>query len=66
MVDGVPHRRRRGKLVPIPPEWLSKVTSRQTINARQSKKSAKARRRDKKRGRRMYAVDCLIKREMPQ
>jgi len=30
-VDGVPHRMRRGKLVPIPPEWLGKCTSRQTI-----------------------------------
>jgi hypothetical protein len=34
MVDGVPHRMRRGKLVPIPPEWLGKVTSHQTIAAR--------------------------------
>lgn len=31
LVDGVPHRVRRGKLVPIPPEWLGKCTSHQTI-----------------------------------
>lgn len=34
MVDGVPHRTRRGKLVPIPPEWVGKVTSKQTIAKR--------------------------------
>ncbi len=37
MKDGKPHRMRRGKLVEIPPEWVGKVTSRQTINQRPSK-----------------------------
>jgi hypothetical protein len=35
MVDGVAHRMRRGKLVPIPREWLGKVTSRQTLAKRE-------------------------------
>lgn len=26
-IDGVPHRNRRGKLVPIPAEWFGQVTS---------------------------------------
>lgn len=47
MVGDVPHRRRRDKLVPIPPKWLGQVTSRRTINARPSKKTGKARRRAK-------------------
>lgn len=37
MIDGVPHRLRRGKLVPIPAEWFGKVTHKQTIRKRDSK-----------------------------
>jgi len=46
-VDGVPHRVRRGRLVPIPVRWLGQVTSRQTINARASKLTRKLRHRMK-------------------
>lgn len=57
-VDGVWCRWRRGKLVQIPAKWLGKVPSKRTINARQSKKSTKARRRDKSRWHTvMYAKD---------
>lgn len=35
--DGKVYRMRRGKLVEIPPKWVGRVTSRQTINKRQSK-----------------------------
>jgi hypothetical protein len=37
LIDDVPHRRRRGKIVPIPQEWLGQVTHPQTIRKRQSK-----------------------------
>jgi hypothetical protein len=37
MVDGKPHRMRRGKLVEIPAEWVGKVTSQQQIQSRPSK-----------------------------
>lgn len=37
IVDGKPHRMRRGKLVEIPAEWVGKVTHRQTIRKRPSK-----------------------------
>lgn len=37
MIDGVPHRERRGKLVPIPEEWFGQVTHKQTIRKRPSK-----------------------------
>lgn len=46
MVDGshsVIARMRRGKYVPIPPEWRGKVTDRQTIRTRQSKMTRKRR-----------------------
>lgn len=43
MIDGVPHRLRRGKWVPIPKEWLGKVASRQKINKRPSKQLHKHR-----------------------
>lgn len=39
MVDGLPHRMRRGKLVAIPLKWFNVVTTRQTIRKR--KKQAK-------------------------
>lgn len=35
--DGTIYRRRRGKLVPIPPEWQGVVTHPQTIAKRASK-----------------------------
>ena len=38
MIDGKPHRMRRGKLVEIPAEWFGKVTHKQTIRKRPSKK----------------------------
>jgi len=40
-------RMRRGKWVPIPPEWRGQVTHRQTIGKRQSKQTRKAKNRDK-------------------
>ena len=36
-IDGVPHRKRRGKLVPIPAEWVGKTVSQQKKNKRNSK-----------------------------
>jgi hypothetical protein len=44
MIDGVPHRERRGKLVVIPAEWFGKVTTDQTIRKRRSKQTAPQRR----------------------
>lgn len=41
MIDDVPHRWRRGKLVPIPPEWVGRTVGRQTISRRYSKNRAK-------------------------
>lgn len=43
LVDGVPHRMRRGKLVPIPKEWVGRHTTPKTI--RQRKRTAEYRRR---------------------
>lgn len=40
-------RMRRGKYVPIPPEWRGKITTAQTIRKRQSKATRKAKNRDK-------------------
>jgi hypothetical protein len=37
MIDGVPHRLRRGVLVAIPPEWFGHVAHKQTIRKRASK-----------------------------
>lgn len=37
MIDGKPHRMRRGKLVEIPEEWFGHVTHKQTIRKRPSK-----------------------------
>lgn len=37
------HRMRRGRLVEIPEQWRGKVTDRQTIRKRPSKKTRKAR-----------------------
>jgi hypothetical protein len=37
MIDGKPHRMRRGVLVEIPAEWFGKVTHKQTIRKRPSK-----------------------------
>jgi len=37
LVDGVPHRMRRGRLVKIPEKWLGNLTTRQTIRKRKSK-----------------------------
>lgn len=36
-VDGKFFRKRRGKVVEIPPEWVGKVTHKQTIRKRASK-----------------------------
>ena len=37
MIDGKPHRMRRGVLVEIPAEWYGHVTHKQTIRKRPSK-----------------------------
>lgn len=37
VIDGIPHRERRGKLVAIPEEWFGQVTHKQTIRKRPSK-----------------------------
>jgi hypothetical protein len=37
MIDGKPHRVRRGKLVEIPAKWFGHVTHKQTIRKRPSK-----------------------------
>ena len=37
LINGKPHRERRGKLVEIPDEWFGKVTYPQTIRKRESK-----------------------------
>ena len=42
-IDGVFYRRRRGKLIRIPDEWLGKVPDPQTIRKRQSKMTRKRR-----------------------
>lgn len=47
-VDGKKFRWRRGKLVEIPPEWVGKVPSGQTIAKRKSKKGQGRRYRSKK------------------
>jgi hypothetical protein len=36
-IDDVPHRKRRGKLVPIPDEWFGKTVSHQAKGRRYSK-----------------------------
>ena len=38
MIDGIPHRMRRNKLVEIPAEWFKNLTTKQTIRKRKSKK----------------------------
>ena len=43
-IDGKVYRKRRGKLVEIPPEWVGRTVSRQKINKRQSKQIGKRRR----------------------
>ena len=45
MIDGVPHRMRRGKLVEIPKEWLGKVPSGQTMRERKRTATIKKRNR---------------------
>lgn len=47
VIDGVPHRMRRGKLVPIPAEWQGRVPHPQTIRKRPAKVQGKAERRRK-------------------
>lgn len=37
LIDGIPHRMRRGKLVEIPEKWFGNFTTRQTIRKRKSK-----------------------------
>lgn len=37
MIDGIPHRMRRGKLVRIPDNWFGKFPTKKTISMRQSK-----------------------------
>jgi hypothetical protein len=37
MIDGKPHRLRRGVLVEIPAEWFGQVTHKQTIRKRPAK-----------------------------
>lgn len=39
IIDGVPHRIRRGKLVPIPAQWVGKVVREQTKRKRRRNKS---------------------------
>jgi hypothetical protein len=41
MIDNVPHRKRRGKLVPIPAEWLGRTVGHKQIHRRYSKCRAK-------------------------
>ena len=40
-IDGKFYRKRRGKLVEIPPEWVGKVTHPQTTRKRKSKETKK-------------------------
>jgi len=40
-IDNIPHRMRRGVLVPIPTEWFGQTTSAQQINRRYSKSRIK-------------------------
>jgi hypothetical protein len=49
MIDGVPHRNRRGKTVPIPDRWFGQVPHDQTIGKRPSKHPHK-RRKEMKHG----------------
>lgn len=46
MVDGVPHRMRRGKLVPIPEEWVGQTAHPQSIRKRPSKQIGKKNRKE--------------------
>lgn len=43
VIDGTPHRWRRGKLVPIPDRWFGRVTHPQTMGKRPSKHPHKMR-----------------------
>lgn len=43
-IDGKYYRTRKGKLVEIPPQWLGKVTYKQTIRKRPAKWTAQQRR----------------------
>ena len=56
-VEGVPHRWRRGKLVPIPAEWRGQVPAKQTINQRVSKLSSKERHRRKASNKKRRVID---------
>ena len=41
MIDGVSHRMRRGKLVPIPAKWLGRITTKKTIRVRRRVRAMK-------------------------
>lgn len=43
MIENIPHRIRRGKLVAIPIEWLGKHTTKTTIRQRKLKAKARVR-----------------------
>jgi hypothetical protein len=42
LIDGIPHRMRRGKLVAIPADWQGRVPHPQTIRKRPAKQTGKA------------------------
>lgn len=44
LIDGKFYRKRRGRLVPIPDEWVNKITTPATIRQRPSKLPRKVRR----------------------
>lgn len=48
LIDGKFYRIRRGKLVQIPDEWVSKVPNNNTMNKRKSRKSISRRTRKNK------------------
>ncbi len=61
-IDGVPHRKRRGKLVEIPQEWLGQVTSEQAKHRRYSHNRAK---KIDTKGDRARQKDALIRGDEP-
>jgi len=63
--EGKFFRVRRGKVVEIPHQWVGKVTSRQTINARSSKLTGKARREEKRWHRPELSTEELRKEAQP-
>lgn len=45
LIDGVPHRKRRGRWVPIPAEWFGHKLDKQTRNKRQANETVSKRSR---------------------